>query len=941
MKRVTRISLAALALPAFLWPAQARGDVPIPAIPASHPRVLLVGEELARFQADLATQRPAMKRFKEQVVDAQLAGANIYGYEAWYSAFMGVVTGQPQYCAHAVQMTDAFLDAEALKIHEGDVPDARADSYLFIGEVVGGVALVYDWCHANLTPTQKLRWGNYADRFVDNVWNQATHHWGEPTAANNYSWDGPAKPPGSGWSVDNPVNNYYYSFLRATMLWGLVSKHEPARPMADGFLQRFRNQKIQNQLVPVFDAQVPGGGSREGTGYGTAMGALFALYHLWEKTTGERIANLTPHTEATMPYVLHSISPRRDFLAPIGDHARDSTAEFYDYHRAELLALSTLFRGTPMARTVRDFLAASTRPRMGDRFNWVNDVLYDGVEGAAPAALNTAYLAQGTGHFFARSSWNTGATWLTFLAGAYTESHAHPDGLSLLLWRNGWLVYDTNFHSHSGIQNTQEAHALVTQRRASDNVLLPMYSYEADTSPVRPESSAHLRALAQKAAYTYVAADSGTLFVHPSQGDKGVRASREIVFIKPGTVIVFDRAEYTLGASIKKFQLPTPGLPSIAGRVATYHNGTSRLDVHALSPPSSTLSITDMRTVDPDFQAGYRIDSTVSTTGLSSFLNVLSVDGAVASAARGANDGEATILLGDGRTVTVAFDLAGAGGTIEVRNSAGHVVVSEPLPATITQPALLGAPPCQPGDADGDGMPDCVEEDEGSDAAVRDNDVFASARWFAMQQYRDFLAREGDAGGIAFWAERIATGASSRGQVIESFFDSPEFQGAIAPVARLYFAYFLRIPDYAGLDFWIGYYRAGNSLDAISDFFAGSAEFQSRYGSLDNAGFVNLVYQNVLGRAPDPGGFAFWKGQLDSGQRTRGQVMLGFSESEEFRALIGPEVYVTMAYMGMLRRAPEPGGFSFWVQYIDAGNSGLELIDGFLASPEYRGRFLP
>src|SRR5205814_794120 len=146
----------------------------------------------------------------------------------------------------------------------------------------------------------------------------------------------------------------------------------------------------------------------------------------------------------------------------------------------------------------------------------------------------------------------------------------------------------------------------------------------------------------------------------------------------------------------------------------------------------------------------------------------------------------------------------------------------------------------------------------------------------------------------------------SRAQVIESFFNSSEFQGAISPVARLYFAYFLRIPDYNGMDFWIRYYRSGNSLQSISNFFAQSVEFQSRYGSLDNGQFVDLVYRNVLGRAPDAGGFAFWKAELDSGRRTRGQVMLGFSESAEYRQVSDSEVFVTMMYTGMLRRAPDP-----------------------------------
>jgi glucose/arabinose dehydrogenase len=244
-------------------------------------------------------------------------------------------------------------------------------------------------------------------------------------------------------------------------------------------------------------------------------------------------------------------------------------------------------------------------------------------------------------------------------------------------------------------------------------------------------------------------------------------------------------------------------------------------------------------------------------------------------------------------------------------------------------------------DSDGDGLTNLREYEEGRNPLLKDNDIFGNARLFAMQQYRDFLNREGDPGGVSFWTNQLSSSAQSRSQLVETFFNSAEFQGVISPVARMYFAYFLRIPDYGGLQFWINYYKAGNSLAAISDAFAASAEFRNLYGALGNSQFVTLVYQNVLGRLPDPGGQAFWTGQLNSGAMTRGQVMTAFSESVEYKLAIANEVYVTMMYVGMLRRSPDPGGFSYWVGYKDQGNSGLALIDGFLASAEYRARFLP
>lgn len=244
-------------------------------------------------------------------------------------------------------------------------------------------------------------------------------------------------------------------------------------------------------------------------------------------------------------------------------------------------------------------------------------------------------------------------------------------------------------------------------------------------------------------------------------------------------------------------------------------------------------------------------------------------------------------------------------------------------------------------DTDGDWLPTLQEYREGRDPSFKDNDVFANARLFVGQQYRDFLSREGEASGAAFWTREVESGARTRPQVIENFFGSTEFQGTIAPVARLYFAYFLRIPDYDGLNYWIGRFRGGDSLDGISNFFAQSAEFNNTNGALDNAQFVDRIYQNVLGRAPDPGGRAFWIDELNSGRRNRGQVMLQFSEGAEYRGTSLNEVYVTMMYVGMLRRAPDPGGFSFWVNHLDNGNSGQSLIDGFFNSVEYRNRFLP
>ncbi len=103
--------------------------------------------------------------------------------------------------------------------------------------------------------------------------------------------------------------------------------------------------------------------------------------------------------------------------------------------------------------------------------------------------------------------------------------------------------------------------------------------------------------------------------------------------------------------------------------------------------------------------------------------------------------------------------------------------------------------------------------------------------------------------------------------------------GRAAIIARLYLAVFEREPDPAGYRYWT---ELGVSTATVAGFFVRSPEFVSRYGSLSNNGFLERVYQNVLGRPSDSVGLRYWSNILASGV-DRGEVMLGFSESPEFR----------------------------------------------------------
>ena len=168
--------------------------------------------------------------------------------------------------------------------------------------------------------------------------------------------------------------------------------------------------------------------------------------------------------------------------------------------------------------------------------------------------------------------------------------------------------------------------------------------------------------------------------------------------------------------------------------------------------------------------------------------------------------------------------------------------------------------------------------------------------------------------------------------------------GQRAEVARLYLAYFLRRPDEEGFEYWVGVRRSGRSLAEISTDFATSGEFVGRYGALSNRQFVELVYRNVLLRAPDGEGWNHWTAALDRGV-PRGQVMLGFSESTEFRRRTETEIATIEAvgpvgrlYRAYFLRAPDDQGLTYWT------NTGLPLeavSEQFAASQEFRNRYGP
>ncbi|WP_043340732.1 DUF4214 domain-containing protein, partial [Belnapia moabensis] len=129
--------------------------------------------------------------------------------------------------------------------------------------------------------------------------------------------------------------------------------------------------------------------------------------------------------------------------------------------------------------------------------------------------------------------------------------------------------------------------------------------------------------------------------------------------------------------------------------------------------------------------------------------------------------------------------------------------------------------------------------------------------------------------GVAYTPSSFS-GTLVRGSEVDSFSGIENIQftdgrlvfdpgDAIGQVARMYLAALGRPADTLGLNAWANYVQQGHSISELAGAFVSSSEFNARYPSVSNAGFVTLLYQNTLGRNPDQGGLDAWTNYMNAG----------------------------------------------------------------------------
>ena len=184
-------------------------------------------------------------------------------------------------------------------------------------------------------------------------------------------------------------------------------------------------------------------------------------------------------------------------------------------------------------------------------------------------------------------------------------------------------------------------------------------------------------------------------------------------------------------------------------------------------------------------------------------------------------------------------------------------------------------------------------------------------------------------------------GTNAFGTIVHTV-DGPE-----GKIYALYDGLLGRDPDLLGYEGWLSASAHGASPRDIAAAFLASPEGVAKFGSLNNAAFVEQLYETALHRPADSSGLQGWLSHLNNGA-SRADVALGIALSSENVAdmqhslaagVFAPDPdasNVARLYYGLLGRAPDANGLNEWTHDLKQGASLDSVVQEFMNSAEYQ-----
>ena len=209
---------------------------------------------------------------------------------------------------------------------------------------------------------------------------------------------------------------------------------------------------------------------------------------------------------------------------------------------------------------------------------------------------------------------------------------------------------------------------------------------------------------------------------------------------------------------------------------------------------------------------------------------------------------------------------------------------------------------------------------------------------YVDQLFLQLLGRQADPLGRTYFTALLDKGNSNhfltpaqqqqvaRSQVVQLIENSVEFRSQ--EVQSLYQSILGRAADSQGLNAWVNFLGNGGTEAQVEAEVMGSEEFVNNHGGTA-AGFVQGVYDDLLGRDPDPAGGAAWVNLLNAGATTE-SVVTGVLRSAESATFVTGDLFANF-----LGRQPEPSAQAFFVNALMTGVPNEYLILFVVSSQEF------
>jgi len=215
---------------------------------------------------------------------------------------------------------------------------------------------------------------------------------------------------------------------------------------------------------------------------------------------------------------------------------------------------------------------------------WLDEALYHDTKfkGTPPDNLPFARAFPGTGLAVMRSGWDAGAIWASFRWTDFFDLHGHNDAASFILYCRSPLVPDGGF-AWEGSYHTEYYY----RRAVAHNTLLVRDPARKETFPdggqfPQPKRTwtfavgrdawvynqdtlkrGDLLAFETKPLYDYCAGDAAKAY----RAEEIKEFNRQVVFLRDGFVVIFDRVESTRPEIEKRWAMHLVGEPKIDGKL--------------------------------------------------------------------------------------------------------------------------------------------------------------------------------------------------------------------------------------------------------------------------------------------------------------------------------------------------------------------------------------